>query len=911
MSSIPTTDPTVVAFSPSSSDTLSFTLMAAIYTVTMILFATWFWQRRSIRKEKRKAAFLRSLKKLKQKKAEPKLMNDPEWGSLESVRNTLTTALQTSSAALQVVRFETERERERTLKESQGHRRAIRNLFCKPKAPAANESNVARDASGTPTLVLETISEDEVAPTETSPVAHTVFLSEAHKVVVAARVAVLSAHEAFVLITKDQKISPQDSAAVLKRPIDALSAIAATLEQRVAMDKDENATKRDLTLNTERPMTAGTFVSQRTSIAEAVGHLPRDVWGWQQRTALARVTEHTGTASHGGERNFVSVVKKRLDKVYRNATSKTVLDLVTELEHKMAKHVPLFEREQVHLDVVSDDDVVVKQMHRRRFNRFMIWLGLPVAIRHYPLFYAVLFGLYISIFLTFAVKAPVANNRGIETGGYFGSFLPVPPQYDVDNVPIQRSLLPVIYGVMHTALFSLGLLPVAMCRGMHRDLMNWSPNVLCAWIPLDDMTWLHTVLGVWALAAVVMAATIWIVMMSLSCYGHASDNEEAQRRACLAFNPEIVDTVANDIFYFDSIKGASYFDPRDNVVFLRILVWFIWLFGLPLVVLGTKEPPKFLPTFVQRLWWEICFYVHFLGAWITVLTAYYARFEVFYPTIAGWGLLAIEYMRERAFHVHRTDLIVNPTLEASLSAAPLPTTVFVDENTHRPTTMRFLFPRPRTFRAAAGQWIYVRCPSINRVWHPFSLASASHDSQLKLYMGIRGSKEVWVQPEDEDEAWYMDPKLKTWTYCLLEKLQEKAQRLVENPGAQLKIPIQVRGPYGSPFTNCFSDRYKSSVLIGAGTGLSSALSVLEEILSRKARREPVPKLVWFIWSCRSEKQLDWCWSALQEIVFNAWKAGALTLDDNWSPYTSNMFDWLGITARRVRIAYRISSTFIA
>lgn len=81
----------------------------------------------------------------------------------------------------------------------------------------------------------------------------------------------------------------------------------------------------------------------------------------------------------------------------------------------------------------------------------------------------------------------------------------------------------------------------------------------------------------------------------------------------------------------------------------------------------------------------------------------------------------------------------------------------------------------------------------------------------------------------------------------------------------------------------------------AGTGLSSALSVLQEMLTRKARREPVPQLVWFVWSCRSEKQLDWCWSALQEIVFNAWKAGALEIDENWSPYTSNMFDWLGIT----------------
>lgn len=66
----------------------------------------------------------------------------------------------------------------------------------------------------------------------------------------------------------------------------------------------------------------------------------------------------------------------------------------------------------------------------------------------------------------------------------------------------------------------------------------------------------------------------------------------------------------------------------------------------------------------------------------------------------------------------------------------------------------------------------------------------------------------------------MHRRLKTWTYCLLEKLQDKAQQLTENPGAELKIPVQIRGPYGSPFTGCISDRYTSSVLIGCVSSMA-------------------------------------------------------------------------------------------
>ena len=41
------------------------------------------------------------------------------------------------------------------------------------------------------------------------------------------------------------------------------------------------------------------------------------------------------------------------------------------------------------------------------------------------------------------------------------------------------------------------------------------------------------------------------------------------------------------------------------------------------------------PACVKRWWYEVCYYTHYLGAWVTVLMALYARFEVFFPVAIG------------------------------------------------------------------------------------------------------------------------------------------------------------------------------------------------------------------------------------------------------------------------------------
>jgi NAD(P)H-flavin reductase len=53
------------------------------------------------------------------------------------------------------------------------------------------------------------------------------------------------------------------------------------------------------------------------------------------------------------------------------------------------------------------------------------------------------------------------------------------------------------------------------------------------------------------------------------------------------------------------------------------------------------------------------------------------------------------------------------------------------------------------------------------------------------------------------------------------------------PGENTPIKAYVRGPYGSPFQSCFSNKQMVTVLVGSGTGLTSALSVLKEVIRRR------------------------------------------------------------------------------
>ena len=122
----------------------------------------------------------------------------------------------------------------------------------------------------------------------------------------------------------------------------------------------------------------------------------------------------------------------------------------------------------------------------------------------------------------------------------------------------------------------------------------------------------------------------------------------------------------------------------------------------------------------------------------------------------------------------------------------------------------------------------------------------------------------------------------TWTFRLYEQVRRTKMSLTAN----------VRGPYGSKFVDCFNPEFGGAVLIGAGTGLTAALSLLRETVQLRAAGVDTPPRVWFVWSCRKVDDLLWCWDALSSLIVYAVEAGLFEINEPTPD--SCMFDWLGV-----------------
>lgn len=106
---------------------------------------------------------------------------------------------------------------------------------------------------------------------------------------------------------------------------------------------------------------------------------------------------------------------------------------------------------------------------------------------------------------------------------------------------------------------------------------------------------------------------------------------------------------------------------------------------------------------------------------------------------------------------------------------------------------------PKCFEYRAGQYADVMIPSLSRSqWHPFTIASAPHEPELRFYIKSVGD---WTK------------KL----YALLEEMTAN--------GAQDVIEVHIRGPYGAPAQHV--GQFDSVVLISGGVGATPFCSIVK------------------------------------------------------------------------------------
>lgn len=187
---------------------------------------------------------------------------------------------------------------------------------------------------------------------------------------------------------------------------------------------------------------------------------------------------------------------------------------------------------------------------------------------------------------------------------------------------------------MHMALLMLGLVPLPICRGIVRDLVQVWPGIK-NWLPVDEFDLLHRQLGTLCMLYIYIGAIIWIFQMATDCNANVPN-------ACLAFDAAVIET----------------FDPIENVVMLRLVVWPTWFFILPLTYFARAGAPSPLHklAFVRRWWFEICMCSHIIVAIVTLMIALVGRKEVFYPVILSWWFYIMDRVREYIFFTRRAHL---------------------------------------------------------------------------------------------------------------------------------------------------------------------------------------------------------------------------------------------------------------
>lgn len=95
---------------------------------------------------------------------------------------------------------------------------------------------------------------------------------------------------------------------------------------------------------------------------------------------------------------------------------------------------------------------------------------------------------------------------------------------------------------------------------------------------------------------------------------------------------------------------------------------------------------------------------------------------------------------------------------------------------------------PRTFTYLAGQYCDIKVPLVSNLeWHPFTIASSPHESEMLFYIKVNGD----------------------WTRNLYALFKERS-------GDHDGIMVHVRGPYGAPAQHV--GQYEHVVLISGGVG---------------------------------------------------------------------------------------------
>lgn len=459
----------------------------------------------------------------------------------------------------------------------------------------------------------------------------------------------------------------------------------------------------------------------------------------------------------------------------------------------------------------------VESQIKTRLKRLNRWLPTPRHLWHWFLDYTLYFLWSCFYIIVFIRCVATINKRGDPSKTNDITFFGLPPHYVFEKDVQQRILIPIVYGIMHGNLITFGLLPLSMSRWLIRLL---SKNVyLGRFFKVEHMYHLHMRLGYNLFWGILISAIIWWIAVHHACTEHF--------RSCVAFNP-----VGTYIDIYNN-KGAVLF-LREMVVSVFAAMLFTISLIFPKGALGLKTP-----FWKPNKAYEMFYYTHILGFSAVVILAFTSRFDVFYPTLIGWGWYAIDITIMRVFNTHRTEVAGATTFGGSNPAVNLK------------------IKKPEGFHYNAGQTAFIKIPYLSVLeWHPFSVASSPHDEFLEFIIDCSHGKDTWTG-KLHHVCSTAGKGSEPGTFELQVYRSEETE-----PG---RLDVEVFGPNGSSFQSF--EKFPNILLIGGGSGLPSSLSVLRHLFHVKKNDKSCKcKKVLFVWSTRQFESLLWCWGHLKNYI---------------------------------------------
>ncbi|GFH55403.1 hypothetical protein CTEN210_11879 [Chaetoceros tenuissimus] len=317
------------------------------------------------------------------------------------------------------------------------------------------------------------------------------------------------------------------------------------------------------------------------------------------------------------------------------------------------------------------------------------------------------------------------------------------------------------FGTMHAILYQLAILPLTMCRLL---IANFSETFVSKIIPFDEMTRCH--IGIGYTFAFLLLVTIIVFLMFFGVVCNSGD-----QNFCKKFTTEIMITGYVIFVAFMTVAVTSFFRYKIKYRIFYVIHHVVFVAYI-LVILHTID-------IVERKNGE--------------------RSQTFKWFSASILLYATD--RCTMYLAHRYDSTITSAV-----------TIDSGEKDGRLVILKLKKPSMLTF--AAGQYVYLKVPMVDNLWHPFSIASSPDNEVMSFYIKVYGEK--------------------SWSGKLFDMLQEELQDVSSSDinismhdlsTNDITIPIEVLGPYGTALGD--KRLYTHATFVGTGTGFVPCMSALE------------------------------------------------------------------------------------